>query len=301
MAIIPLRTVARARVRCWCAAMDAPAFRSARTRRKRRSSKVIRADSRAPVTSSFGRGFQPRTTTITARTRTLVARTRILEKLANRRDRNALREGRDIEREPVAIRDPRSPRKKAKRCSGSRAKYGACYVSRDDRTRCQGTTRKNFIRLHDILTRCSFSILHNGTRLATFPSRHRPGTGYTPGKTDHRGVPFLRSTKEYSTKLADFRINPITPFASCPYQEERGVNSFSGNRFARASSRQSRAASNATNSRAIRWSARRIIGGRHRYKRPIFQENESYDAMTRVRQTSYRCADKRGTESYACL
>lgn len=79
------------------------------------------------------------------------------------------------------------------------------------------------------------------------------------------------------------------------------VNSFSGNRFARASSRQSRAASNATNSRAIRWFARRIIDGRHRYKRPIFQENESYDAMTRVRQTSYRCADKRGTKSYACL
>lgn len=228
MAIIPLRTVARARVGCWCAAMDAPAFRSARTRRKRRSSKVIRADSRAPVTSSFGRGFQPRTTTITARTRTLVARTRILEKLANRRDRNALREGRDIEREPVAIRDPRSPRKKAKRCSRSRAKYGACYVSRDDRTRCQGTTRKNFIRLHDILTRCSFSILHNGTRLATFPSRHRPGTGYTPGKTDHRGESFLRSTKEYSTNLADFRINPITLFASCPYQEERELTAFPG-------------------------------------------------------------------------
>ena len=144
MAIIPLRTVARARVstsvvrRCCLSPLFVP-----HGSRGKKDEAVIRV----------GRRKQSRTGDI------------VIWASDSRPRTAAITPGRGIAgREPVAISPSLPSRKKAKRCSRSRAKYGACCVSRDDRPRWRGTNRARTSFASSIFLFLVRSIRHNGTR-----------------------------------------------------------------------------------------------------------------------------------------
>lgn len=165
-----------------------PAFRSARIGRKKgRGNTSGRRNGRAPVTSSFGLWIPTSDDDYNTG-----------DKNVGCEDKNS-RETREPERSkcalplfegweggggPVAI-SPSLPREKnAKRCSPSRAKYGACCVSRDDTW--QGTTeaRTSFAFL-DILIPVR-SIRHNGTRHLPLLPTSSPPPEPSLGRTERK-------------------------------------------------------------------------------------------------------------------
>lgn len=190
-----------------------------------------------------------------------------------RRDRNALARGR--EGLPVGSRLPSPPsifppsRKKAKRCSRSRAKYGARCVSRDDRPRWRGTNRARTSFASSILLLLLFlSARYNAiTERATFhvlPTSPRNrirhyGGEREGGESDRRD--------DHRVKIALSRERLIFELIVLIGEKKAGFDRVSRNwRRRHAISRES--AANATKEGRAR--IRIMDDGRHRYKRPTF-------------------------------
>lgn len=257
------------------ASMPLPAFRSARIERKKgRGGDTVgrRKQSCTGDIVIWALDSRPRTATITPGTRTLDARG---EQEFSRNSRTAERSKcarsgkRGIAgREPVAISPP--SRKKAKRCSRSRAKYGARCVSRDDRPRWRGTNRARtsfassillllllFLsaRYNAITERATFHVLPTSPRNRI---RHYEGEregGESDRRDDHR------------VKIALSRERLIFELIVLIGEKKAGFDRVSRNwRRRHAISRES--AANATKEGRAR--IRIMDDGRHRYKRPTF-------------------------------